>query len=67
MHVSHCPRCGGSLQISIMSRFNTEIICLDCEAKERRHPDYPKAVAAELEAVKRGEQNFPGIGKPADL
>ena len=45
MHVSHCPRCGGSLQISIMSRFNTEIICLDCEAKERRHPDYPKAVA----------------------
>lgn len=50
-----------------MSRFNTDAICLDCNAKEKRHPKYPEAEAAELEAVRSGDYNFPGIGKPDDL
>jgi len=50
-----------------MSRFNKEIICLDCEERERRHPEYPKAVEAEAAAIRRGEKTFRGIGMPEDL
>jgi hypothetical protein len=50
-----------------MSRFNTEHICRICEKKEREHPEYEAAAAAELRAVKSGDYNFPGIGKPSDL
>jgi len=45
-----------------MSRFNTEIICLDCEEKEKKHPRYEEARQAELDACRRGDFNFPGIG-----
>lgn len=50
-----------------MSMFNTEMICMSCKDKEKRHPDYPAAQAAEREAVQKGNYNFEGIGKPADL
>lgn len=50
-----------------MSRFNTDVLCRDCEAKERAHPQYQEAEAAELAAVKQGDYNFPGISKPHDL
>ena len=50
-----------------MSRFNTDPICLACAEAERRHPDYAKAVEAELAALKAGDRNFPGIGLPPDL
>jgi hypothetical protein len=64
---THCQRCRAELVGSTMSRFNTEIICPECEAKERAHPDYPRARDAEAYAVRNGNYNFPGIGKPADL
>jgi hypothetical protein len=47
--------------------FNTEEICLDCREREEQHPPYEEARRAEAEAVRRGELNFPGIGKPEDL
>jgi hypothetical protein len=50
-----------------MSRFNTETICIPCERKEKAHPKYAEAARVELAAVKRGDYNFPDIGKPADL
>jgi len=50
-----------------MSRFNTDIICRKCEDLERAHPQYKEAQEAELAACKRGDYNYPGIGKPADL
>jgi uncharacterized Zn finger protein (UPF0148 family) len=50
-----------------MSRFNTDIICPTCEDREKRHPKYQEARDAEFKAVQRGNYNFPGIGKPADL
>jgi len=64
-----CDRCGKNLRTfaSIMSRFNTDIICLPCERKEKAHPDYEKAAEAERQAVKNSIRNFPGIGKPKDL
>lgn len=66
-HWSTCVRCGARHVITIMSRFNTDIICVPCETKEKAHPRYKEAWEAELAAVKRGDYNFPGIGKPDDL
>lgn len=63
----NCDRCHKPTMSSTMSRFNTEMICLDCEDKERKHPKYKEAQEAELAACKQGNYNFPGIGKPADL
>jgi hypothetical protein len=50
-----------------MSTFNTELICMPCQTKERAHPEYKRAVDAELSAVRAGNYNFPGTGKPKDL
>ena len=47
-----------------MSRFNTDCLCSECAEAERRHPDYRKAADAELEAVRRGDRNYPGVGWP---
>ncbi len=62
-----CERCGGSAVGTICSTFNTEQICDACKAKETRHPDYERARATEEAAVRAGNFNFPGIGKPTDL
>ena len=62
--VSKCDRCGRELIVRVMSRFNTDTLCSECEQDERRHPDYQKAAAAELDAIRRGDLNFPGIGWP---
>ena len=50
-----CDRCDKSLTDGFsMSRFNTDALCFDCLEEERQHPDYQKAVNAELAALKRG-------------
>ena len=66
---THCERCGADLSKtgSIVSKFNLDTICMDCKERERAHPDYAEADAAEVAAVQRGEMNFPGIGLPPDL
>lgn len=63
----NCERCGKEGLATIMSIFNTDLICLECKEKEKQHPKYEEARAAEEAAVKRGDYNFPGIGKPDDL
>ena len=62
-----CQRCRTETNVSIMSKFNTETICLDCKIREERHPDYARADRAETAAVRSGNYNFAGIGAPADL
>lgn len=62
-----CNRCGMAITISIVSRFNTDVLCLPCSEKERAHPLYSEAVAREEEAIRGGNLNFKGIGKPHDL
>jgi hypothetical protein len=47
-----------------MSIFNTDEICMECRAEERKHPDFELARKAEEEACRRGDFNFPGIGWP---
>jgi len=64
---NRCERCYATDVSLTMSKFNTEMICYDCEKEEKAHDKYEEAVKAEEEAVKRGNYNFPGIGKPEDL
>ena len=64
---THCERCGRKLVSHTMSMFNTQIICIDCKDRERSHHQYEQAVRVELEAVQRGDLNFPGIGLPPEL
>ncbi len=65
--IERCARCGRQIAVSIVSRFNTDVICMECSYKERAHPQYAEAVAKEEEEIRRGNLNFPGIGKPSDL
>lgn len=67
--VMNCERCDADFRktSSTMSRFNTEMICSDCATLERAHPSYPEAERVELEAVRAGNMNFPGIGCPPEL
>ena len=62
-----CDRCNESGGCLTMSVFNTEMICLVCEDKEKEHIKYSTAREAEREAIKNGNYNFRGIGKPSDL
>jgi hypothetical protein len=50
-----------------MSIFNSQMICEECDEQEKQHPQYHKAKETELQAVKKGDYNFPGIGLPLDL
>lgn len=67
MFFERCQRCYCEAESTIMSRFNTDMICSACSVKEKKHPKYKEAEEAEIAAVKRGDTNFPGIGKPHDL
>ena len=64
-----CARCNTDLRTvpSTVSKFSTEWVCMDCKAREVAHPLYPAADRAELEAVRRGDFNYPGIGTPPEL
>lgn len=62
-----CDRCGGDLSGGrIMSMYNEDCICMECKAKERQRADYAEAQRIELEQVKQGNTNFPGIGYKED-
>ena len=62
-----CDRCGNETNETMMSMFNTDILCPGCKDTEETHPKYVEAVAVELAAVQAGDYNYPGVGRPADL
>lgn len=62
-----CDRCGKETRVHAMSYFNEDVLCRACIEKERAHPAFEEARRVEGEHVKRGEYNFRGVGKPADL
>ena len=63
----HCDRCRARTNITTMSWFNTDVICLECSEAEKAHPDYDKARDAEEAAVRSGNLNFAGVGLPEEL
>jgi hypothetical protein len=62
-----CKRCEKETNMYTMSMFNTDTICLSCARKEETHPKYKEAREADLAEIRKGNYNFPGIGKPDDL
>ena len=63
-----CTRCNkDNAKILFMSVFNNETICVSCKEKEEEHTLYKEAVLADREAIKKGVNNFEGIGLPNDL
>lgn len=62
-----CQRCHQPTGTTTGSYFNTQMICLECEKKEKAHPKYKEAKEAEEREVRSGNYHFPGIGLPADL
>lgn len=62
-----CDRCGKPLNgARIMSMFNEDTICLDCKEKEKHLQEYKAAQNADIEEIKKGNYNFPGIGFPVN-
>lgn len=57
-----CHRCGKETLCTIMSMFNTQMICMDCKEAEKKRPDYNQAVEADESAIRQGNYNFKGIG-----
>lgn len=62
-----CDRCGKPTAVRIMSMFNTDMICMDCKDKEKKHPRYFEAELADRNASRQGNRHFEGIGLPTDL
>lgn len=62
-----CDRCGKESLAYVMSFFNRDEICMECQSKEQAHPKYAEARRVEAKAVSEGDFNYPGIGRPADL
>lgn len=60
--MKHCDRCFKNTNITIMSKFNRDILCLHCKDDETHAPGYKEAADAEAHAVAQGEYNFPGVG-----
>ena len=57
-----CVRCGKETTTTIMSMFNTDIICMECKEKERHLPGYEAAREEERRQVLAGNYNFKGVG-----
>lgn len=60
--MTRCQRCGEEAMATIMSMFNTDIICMDCKDAECKRLDYDAAAEAERRAVQSGNYNFKGVG-----
>lgn len=59
--LKNCSRCGVALSARIMSRFNTDVLCMDCSDVEKNHSRYKEAAEAELAEIRAGNYNFPGL------
>ena len=63
----NCERCNKESKLKTCSRFNTQMICMQCNDKEKKHEKYKLACEVEFNEVKKGNFNFKGIGLPSDL
>ena len=63
----NCDRCGNKTNITTMSMFNRQMVCLPCKHEEKLLPEYVNACKVELEEVRKGNMNFEGVGLPARI
>ena len=66
MYSQECDRCHKHCSGTIMSKYNTDELCMQCKGDERTLPTYAAANAAEIAAVRQGDYNFAGVGLTAD-
>ena len=59
-----CARCGVDTNVTTMSYFNEDILCVECSELERRHPDFARAQAIEERHVRDQDLNYKGVGLP---
>ena len=59
-----CERCNKEVNTFTMSFFNEDILCVECNEIEKKHPNYEKAKKVEHEEVLKGNYNYEGIGLP---
>ena len=62
-----CARCGCETDTTIMSMFNTDIICMACKEKETKESSYKFAREKERRKVMNGNTNYSGAGEPSAL
>ena len=62
----NCQRCGEKSNVTTMSWFNTDLLCMDCADKETKHPKFQEAKDRENEEVRKGNLNYEGIGFDAE-
>jgi hypothetical protein len=63
MRIENCQRCSKPTNgVTIMSMFNTQIICIPCKGKEKENPRYEEAARIEREEIQKGNLNFEGVG-----
>ena len=58
----HCHRCDKDARAYAFSVFDNRLLCSDCEALERQHPDFELARNTLRYHLKRGDLGFTGIG-----
>jgi len=51
----------------MMSWFNKEMLCQECQDTESKHPKFQEAKETERQECLSGNLNFEGIGLPADI
>ena len=56
-----CDRCGGPLEIRIMSMMNEDVICNNCCQIEKTHPMYEEAKKAEFNEAMNGNHSYKGL------
>jgi len=56
-----CQRCYTETNSYTMSFLNTQLICNECDKKEKDHPRFKEAKEAELRQVKAGNYNYKGL------
>ena len=61
MENNGCERCLKETNTTSMSWLNTEMLCMECKEEEKKHPQYEEAKKLELENVRNGNYNYPGL------
>ena len=56
-----CHRCNEASGAYTMSFLNTQMICMECDEKEKEHPRYKEAKDEELRQVQAGNMNYGGL------
>lgn len=57
-----CDRCSTETRVTIMSKFNRDVLCMPCNKDEKEAPGFAAARKVEFQAVRAGDYNFAGVG-----